>query len=248
MQGSENERLHPGPAQRTSERFEREGWSQKVMGMKQQQLILASGSPRRQQFLRDLGVAYQVIVADIDESPYPDEMPIALAHRLAEAKAAAVAARLAEQQAALIIAADTVVALGNCLLGKPADEAEATAMLQSLCNRVHHVHSSVCVWDSVNGEHSTRVNSTAVEMRAYSDADIAAYVATGDPLDKAGAYAIQHPDFAPACAINGCISGVIGLPLNDLRELLTTFGVQLPASIATVCEQQTAFRCCQRAE
>ena len=216
--------------------------------MQQQQLILASGSPRRQQFLRELDVAYQVVVADIDESPHLEETPIDLAYRLAEAKAAAVAARLVGQQAALIIAADTVVALGNTLLGKPADEAEAIAMLQCLCNRVHHVHSSVCVWDSVSGEHLTRVNSTEVQMRAYNATEMYAYVATGDPLDKAGAYAIQHPDFAPACAINGCISGVIGLPLNDLRELLATFRVQVPASVTTVCEQQTAFRCCQQVE
>ncbi len=220
------------------------------MGMQQQQLILASGSPRRQQFLRDLGIDFQVVVADIDENPLPNEAPIALAHRLAEAKAAAVAARLAAQgsgePAALIIAADTVVALGNQLLGKPADAAEAREMLQVLCNRAHHVHSSVCVWDSTSGEHLTRVNSTEVEMRAYNDTEMAAYVATGDPLDKAGAYAIQHADFAPACAINGCISGVIGLPLHDLRELLATFGVQLAASVTPVCEQQTAFQCCLR--
>ncbi len=216
------------------------------MDMQQQQLILASGSPRRQQFLRDLGVSYRVVVADIDESPHPEEAPIALAHRLAKAKAAAVAARLVEGSAALIIAADTVVALGDQLLGKPTDEAEAMQMLQRLHNRGHHVHSSICVWHSLSGEHLTRVNSTEVQMRDYNTTEMAAYVATGDPLDKAGAYAIQHPAFAPACAINGCISGVIGLPLHDLRELLATFGVQLPAPITPVCEQQTAFRCCQR--
>jgi len=221
--------------------------------MQPPQLILASGSPRRQQFLRDLGVPYQVVVADIDESPHPNEAPIALAHRLAEAKAAAVAVRLARQQAnatqssALIIAADTVVALGNHLLGKPADETEAREMLQRLCHRTHHVHSSVSVWHSGSGERLTRVNSTEVQMRAYSEAEIAAYIATGDPFDKAGAYAIQHPDFAPACAINGCISGVIGLPLNDLRELLAAFGVAIAQPVAPICEQQEKFRCCQRA-
>jgi septum formation protein len=210
------------------------------------QLILASGSPRRQQFLRELGLAYQVVVADMDETPYADEAPIALAHRLAEAKAEAVAARLPEEEAALIIAADTVVALGNQLLGKPLDDADAAQMLQTLRNRPHHVHSSVCVLDRRSGARRTRVNSTAVQMRDYSDAELAAYIATGDPRDKAGAYAIQHPEFAPACAVDGCISGVIGLPLSDMGELLAAFGVVLPTSVAEVCERQTAFPCCQR--
>ncbi len=209
------------------------------------QLILASGSPRRQQFLRELGLAYQVVVADIDETPYADEAPIALAHRLAEAKAEAVAARL-PKEAVLIIAADTVVALGNQLLGKPLDDADAVQMLQTLRNRPHHVHSSVCVLDRRSGARLTRVNSTAVQMRDYSDAELAAYVATGDPRDKAGGYAIQHPEFAPVCALDGCISGVIGLPLRDMGDLLAAFGVTVAASVAAVCERQTAFHCCQR--
>ncbi|MEZ4673166.1 MAG: Maf family protein [Caldilineaceae bacterium] len=194
-----------------------------------EQLILASGSLRRQQFLRELGLSYSVVVADIDETPQPGEAPIALARRLAEAKATAVAARLPRQAATLIIAADTVVALGNQLLGKPADAQEATQMLELLRNRPHHVHSSICVLEQHSGRHLTRVNSTAVQMREYSDAEMAAYVASGDPFDKAGGYAIQHPDFAPVSALSGCISGVIGLPLGDLRELLAALGVTIQA-------------------
>jgi septum formation protein len=212
--------------------------------MPERQLILASGSPRRQQFMRELGLTYTVVVADIDETPHAGETPIALAHRLAEAKAAAVAARLAPQPA-LVIAADTVVALGGQLLGKPVDDTDATSMLTQLRNRAHEVHSSICVLDSVSGRRVTRVNSTAVQMRDYSDAELAAYVASGDPRDKAGAYAIQHPEFAPVCALNGCISGVIGLPLGDLRDLLADFGVALPAPVAAVCVRQTEFGCCQ---
>ena len=178
--------------------------------MQERVIILASGSPRRQQFLRELGLVFEVVVADIDETPAPDELPDALAYRLAGQKAAAVAARLPQPSTALIIAADTVVAQGNQLLGKPTNESEAAAMLQQLCNRPHYVHSSVCVLDSGSDQMLIRVNSTEVWMRNYDDDELAAYVASGDPLDKAGAYAIQHPDFAPVRALNGCISGVIG--------------------------------------
>lgn len=216
---------------------------------KTQQIILASGSPRRQQFLRELGADFVVQVADIDETPYADEAPIALALRLAESKAQAVAGRLtSDQLPAVIIAADTVVALGNHLLGKPVDDTEATAMLTLLRDREHEVHTSVSVLCWPDGDQQSRVNTSQVQMRNYSDAELAAYVATGDPRDKAGAYAIQHPSFAPVCALQGCISGVIGLPLGDLRELLAHAGVTLPAPVAPVCRHQTAFPCCQESD
>lgn len=218
------------------------------------EIILASGSPRRQQFLQQLGLPHRIVVADIDETPLPQEQPIALAHRLAEAKASAVAARLQQEPRntqstptqQVIIAADTVVALGDQLLGKPADGVEATAMLETLRDQTHHVHSSVCVWTLPSNKHATRVNSTAAQMRDYTDTEIAAYVATGDPLDKAGAYAIQHPDFAPVCALRGCISGVIGLPLGDLHELLARMDVDTTADLVPICESHTQFACCQR--
>jgi septum formation protein len=210
------------------------------------ELILASASPRRQQFLRDLGLSFTIVVADIDETPLPHEAPIILAERLAQAKAKAVAARLPSAgPPRLIIAADTVVALGKLQLGKPGDDAEATAMLAQLRDRVHEVHSSVSVLDPAHGRQRTRVNTTQVLMRAYTDAEIAAYVATGDPMDKAGAYAIQHRTFAPVQALTGCISGVIGLPLADLRDLLAEFGVSLPQDVVAACQPHTDFRCCQ---
>jgi septum formation protein len=210
------------------------------------ELILASASPRRQQFLRDLGLTFTVVVADIDETPRPQEAPIDLARRLAASKAQAVAARLSPSaQPRLIIAADTVVALGELQLGKPADAADATAMLRQLRDRVHQVHSGISVLATSSGQQRTVVNTTDVRMRAYTDAEIAAYVATGDPMDKAGAYAIQHREFAPVQALTGCISGVIGLPLADLRDLLAGFGVTLPHSVVDACQPHTAFRCCQ---
>lgn len=214
-----------------------------------QRVVLASGSPRRQQFLRELGVDFVVQVADIDETPYAAEEPAALALRLAETKARAVASRLASSSLpVVIVAADTVVALGKHLLGKPVDDAEATHMLALLCNREHEVHTSVSVLCWPSGEQQSCVNTTHVQMRNYSDAELAAYVATGDPLDKAGAYAIQHPDFAPVCALRGCMSGVIGLPLGDLRDLLAHAGVVVTVPVAPVCRRQTAFPCCQEGE
>ena len=209
------------------------------------QLILASGSPRRRAFLTDLGATYAVQAADVAETPRPGEQPAALAARLAAAKAQAVAARL-DHAHALVIAADTVVALGDDVLGKPVDDVEATAMLTRLRGRPHQVITAVCVCDCRTGRASLRVNTTTVVMRDYTDAEIAAYVATGDPLDKAGAYAIQEPVFAPAAAIDGCLSTVVGLPLGDLSDLLAEHGVQLAGAVTAVCEQQTHFRCCRR--
>jgi septum formation protein len=210
------------------------------------QLILASGSPRRQQFLRELQLAFTVLVADIDETPYLSEGPIALAQRLAETKARAVAARLnGGGDDYLIIAADTVVALGNQLLGKPADAAEATQMLTQLRDTEHEVHTGISLLAWPNGKQQSCVNTTQVRMRNYSDDEIEAYVATGDPLDKAGAYAIQHPEFAPVCGLQGCMSSVIGLPLGDLCELLTGAGLEVAQAVAPVCRRQTNFSCCQ---
>ena len=210
------------------------------------QLILASGSPRRQQFLRELGIDFAVQVADIDETPLPNEAPIALAHRLAESKARAVAARLDHRaDGYLIIAADTVVALGNHLLGKPADDAEAIQMLTQLRHREHEVHTGVSVLAWPAAQQQTCVNTTQVQMRDYTDAAMAAYVASGDPLDKAGGYAIQHPSFAPVCALRGCLSGVIGLPLGDLRTMLATVGIVVHTPLAPICQRQANFACCQ---
>jgi septum formation protein len=192
-----------------------------------------------------------VLPADIDENPLPDEEPVALAHRLASSKAQAVATRLSTShlspaQDAVVIAADTVVALGSLLLGKPEDDDDATRMLALLRDRDHEVHSAVSLFDTAAGRTETVVNSTRVWMRNYSDEEIARYVASGDPMDKAGGYAIQHPEFNPAQRISGCLSGVIGLPLGDLYDLLLAAGVRVDANVAAVCEAQTHFACCQR--
>ena len=211
-------------------------------------LVLASSSPRRRAFLRELGLECELHSADIDETPLPGETPAPLALRLATAKARRVADRLLEEarpEPALIIAADTVVALQGQLLGKPTDAAEARAMLAALRGRDHQVISAVSLLDTASGRQIGRVNDTLVTMRLYSNEEIAAYIETGDPFDKAGAYAIQHPVFRPVSAVAGCIAGVMGLPLADLRDLLAEFGVEIAVPLAPICRGHTHFPCCQ---
>ena len=208
-------------------------------------LILASASQRRQQFLRDLGLTYTIHVADIDETPLPQEAPAAMTQRLAEAKARTVADRLPAMPAdALIVASDTTVALGDEIYGKPLDAADAVRMLRALRARDHIVISAVSVLRCSDRRLATRVNVTTVTMRAYTGAEIDAYVASGDPLDKAGAYGIQSPGFAPASALDGCYASVMGLPLGDFCNLLAHFGVQPRHDAATVCLQFNPFACC----
>ncbi len=214
--------------------------------MDRRNIILASGSPRRREFLQALGLSFTVFTADIDESPQPGETPVALAARLARTKARTVARALPpERRPALVIAADTVVALENTLLGKPQDPEDAVAMLQRLREREHWVHTGLCLFATPDGRLLSRVNSTRVVMRPYTDPEIRAYVRSGDPLDKAGGYAIQHRDFAPVQLLEGCAAGVMGLPLADLRDLLAEFGVTITAPLPQVCSRLTGLPCCQ---
>jgi nucleoside triphosphate pyrophosphatase len=192
--------------------------------------------------LTGLGVSFLVDAADVDETPLPGELPGALACRLCRAKAAAVVTRHPD---AVALAADTMVALGDRLLGKPSDAVEATAMLRMLHGRTHQVYTAVCVAN--DGGLDARLSVSDVTMRPYSDAEIAAYVATGDPLDKAGAYAIQHPLFTPVAAWTGCYAGIMGLPLRLVREMLCEAGVTVPGEVATVCGTLHGGECCERA-
>jgi septum formation protein len=208
-------------------------------------LILASGSRRRQQFLHELGVDFTVRVADIDETPHPGEDPVAMTRRLAEEKARAVAARLpAAAPPALIVASDTTVVQDGAIFGKPADPTDAVRMLAELRARTHQVVSALCVLDTAGDALHTAVHTTDVTMRSYADAEIADYVASGDPLDKAGAYGIQARAFAPVASVRGCYASVMGLPLADLRDLLQECGVTLPGSVESVCLRYSTFGCC----
>ena len=221
-------------------------------------LILASQSPRRQEFLRALGLAFTVHTADLDESRLDPESPAQMVARLAQAKAHAIAARLpANHRPTLIIAADTTVALDDVELGKPASADDAVNMLTILRSRPHQVHTALhllFVPDSVpsnreNGQKKQRevgrLSSTTVHMRHYTDREMADYIATGDPLDKAGAYAIQHREFAPVERLTGCAAGVMGMPLTDLIDLLGDFSIFLDVDLPPLCARLTGVPCCQ---
>lgn len=183
-------------------------------------IVLASGSPRRTQLLALLGIAHEVDAAHgVDETPLPNEDPEALARRLATAKAAAVAARHPDRP---VLAADTVVVLGRDMLGKPEDAAEAERMLARLAGREHTVVTAVALaW---NGRVDDRVDRTRVRFRPLGAAFIEAYVATGEPMDKAGAYGLQGYGAALVERIEGDCFGVIGLPLRLVLELLDAAG------------------------
>jgi septum formation protein len=186
-------------------------------------LVLASGSPRRLDLLRSLGLTPEVIVPDVDESPLEGETPLALVRRLAAAKAAAVADRLPPD--AVVMAADTTVELDGESLGKPADDAEAAALLWRLSGRTHHVHTGVVLRRGADVASAT--STTAVTFAPLDAALVAWYVATGEPHDKAGAYALQGAGGAFVVAVEGSPSNVVGLPLHEVVVLAARLGVPL---------------------
>ena len=202
-------------------------------------LLLASASPRRRELLALLGLPFEVTVANVAEAPRTDESPAELVVRLAQAKAQAVVTH----SDTIVIACDTVVALDGEILGKPRDATEATSMLHRLRGRSHTVYSGVTLLEPATGCALTDVAGTQVTMRAYIDAEIAAYVASGDPLDKAGAYAVQHPGFHPVAALQGCYASVVGLPLCHLTRCLHAWGVEPPCDVSAACQSHTGRRC-----
>jgi septum formation protein len=181
-------------------------------------LVLASASPRRADLLRAAGIAFDVRVAAVDETPGPGESPEAYVRRLSVEKARAVAAQM---PARLVLGADTTVVVDGRLLGKPAGVAEATAMLRSIAGRMHEVVTGVALVSGA-GE-SCDVARTSVWVRAMTPADIEAYVATGEPMDKAGAYAIQGRFSAFIDRVEGSYTNVVGLPVALVCRLLLRY-------------------------
>ncbi|MFQ6099971.1 MAG: Maf family protein [Anaerolineae bacterium] len=202
-------------------------------------MLLASASPRRRELLALLGMPFEVTVTNVAEEPQVGEPPAALVVRLSQTKARAAVVPLG----AIVISCDTAVALDGALLGKPRDATEATAMLRRLRARPHTVYSAVVLLGTASGHTLTDVAETQVVMRAYTDAEITAYVASGDPLDKAGAYAIQHSGFHPVAKLHGCYANVMGLPLCHLTRCLRAWGVKLPFNVPAACQAHTGQRC-----
>ena len=210
-------------------------------------LVLASASPRRRELMRLLGLPFDVTQTDVDETPGRLETPAAVVLRLSQAKAAAAAgippALGGRVSAAAIIACDTIVALESEILGKPGDAEEATAMLRRLRSRNHAVYSAITLRDAVGDWTHTDVARTDITMRRYTDAEIAAYVASGDPLDKAGAYAIQHTGFHPVADFHGCYANVVGLPLCHLARRLRERGIEPVRGLPARCQAHTGQLC-----
>jgi len=179
--------------------------------------ILGSSSPRRRELLRQVGARFRVIVAEVDESVHDGEQPADYVLRVARDKSQAVLR--AEPSSLPVLTADTTVVLDGAILGKPADPAEAAAMLSRLSGRTHEVYSAV-VLALRSGPIKDRLNVTRVTFAPLDPAWVEAYVATGDPLDKAGAYGVQGRAAEKIVRVEGSFSGVMGLPLYETCELL----------------------------
>ena len=203
------------------------------------QLILASNSPRRRQLLSLTGLPFTVSAANVDESTRSNESPADYVLRLAETKAGAVKAD--EDQ--IILAADTTVVDGSDILGKPEDDAEATVMLRRLRGHTHQVYTGIALLRKSDGLLLKDLCVTDVPMRDYSDEEIRDYVATGDPLDKAGAYAIQHAEFHPVANMEGCFASVMGLPVCHVILLMRKMNLQPNTDFFASCETLLEYDC-----
>jgi MAF protein len=208
--------------------------------MNEPRLVLASQSPRRCELLRLLGLPFEVTVANLEETPQAGETAVELVTRLSRAKADG--AQLINRHNALVIGCDTIVALDGAILGKPGGLKEAQAMLRRLRGRSHFVYSALTLLDTTSRA-KTEMAETRLQMRAYNEMEINAYVATRDPLDKAGGYAIQHEGFHPVSEIEGCYASVMGLPLCHLMRCLRHWGVEPAADVPTACQTHTGHRC-----
>ncbi len=203
-------------------------------------LILASGSPRRRDLLSLLGLPFTVRPADVEEANHAGESAAEMVSRLALAKARAL---LAQTRSGLIFAADTTVCFEGEVLGKPAGADDAVQMLRRLRGRVHTVFSGVTLINTQTGWMRSELAESQVEMRDFSDQEISAYVASGDPLDKAGSYAIQYAEFRPVARIVGCYANVMGLPLCHLYCMLREAGLAPAETPVGACDRFNRRHC-----
>ena len=204
-------------------------------------ILLASNSPRRRQLLALGDLKFTVAVSDVDETQLAGETPKDYVLRLAQTKALAVVEKAHSEN--IIIGSDTAVVDGNSILGKPKDEEDAARMLTQLRGHTHQVYTGVAFYRVSDGKMLTELCVTDVPMRRYSDDEISAYVKTGDPLDKAGAYAIQHPDFQPVESMRGCYASVMGLPMCHVVRTLRVLDVRLSANVPTACQNLLNYEC-----
>jgi septum formation protein len=202
-------------------------------------LVLASGSPRRRELLSALGIPFTVVVSNEPEPLLAGIAPHEQTVQLALRKVRAVAAT---QSAVWVLGADTIVVLDGEILGKPVDPADAVATLKRLRGRGHEVYTGLALVNAATGRELTTSVPAMVTMRDYDDAEVAAYVATGEPLDKAGAYGIQGLGGALAAAYEGCFNTIVGLPLCGVAALLREARFALP-EIGPVCLRPDGTPC-----
>lgn len=207
-------------------------------------LILASQSPRRRSLLALAGYPFSVQAANVDESSVQTADPAQNSLDTARLKALAIAAEMESSlDQALILAADTTVALGQEMYGKPVNAEDARRMLLALRGRIHEVHTGMTLLDPATGKELTAVHTAVVTMRDYSEAEIERYIAGGDPFDKAGSYAIQHDVFRPVAALQGCFPSVMGLCICQVHLLLGEFGWASRTDMAALQAAHNAFPC-----
>jgi MAF protein len=204
-------------------------------------LLLASGSPRRRELIALLGLPFEIVSASIDETPRDGEDPAAMVLRLSLEKAIDV--RDQTDVEAIVVAADTTVALDGEVLGKPRDAREAREMLTRLRGRAHAVYTAITLIEGISGRRISDLGETAVPMRNYDDDEIEAYIVSGDPFDKAGAYAIQNRDFDPVENMRGCFANVVGMPLCHVVRSLRRLGVEPQADVPAACQAHFQYAC-----
>ena len=194
------------------------------MNANRKKIILASQSPRRRMLLEQIGIACDIVPSELDEEIFPGENPDHYALRVALDKARSVAART---EGSIVIAADTIVVLDNAVLVKPVDQADAVRMLTALSGRMHRVITGLAVIDTLTGQELSRTSVTRVWFRVLDQETIVSYVASGEPLDKAGAYGIQGRGALFVDRIDGCYFNVVGLPLSLLSDLFRDLDIKV---------------------
>lgn len=197
-------------------------------------LVLASGSPRRQKLLALGGWDFNPQPVEIDETPFPAESPGEYVLRLASQKARTAAAQVPNN--CLVLAADTAVVDEGQILGKPVSPEEATEMLERLRGHPHQVYTAIALLQTTDGTLTSEVIITQVHMRHYRKDEVLTYVESGDPMDKAGSYAIQHPRFDPVERLDGCYTNVVGLPVCHLYRMFREIDGPVPRGIPPLCQ------------
>lgn len=210
-------------------------------------ILLASGSPRRRELIALLGLPFGTTPADVDETPHSGEEPAAMVVRLSLTKAESARATTRPSDypttRPILLAADTTVSLDGEILAKPTTAVEARSMLTRLRGRSHQVYTAITLINLETGEQITDLATTEVPMRDYSDAEMEAYIASGDSLDKAGGYAIQHSGFNPVAKMSGCYANVVGLPLCHVTRSLRALGVEPPVDVPSACQEHLDYEC-----